>query len=110
MVFKVKENSDGTLNKHKEMLAAKGFHQQHGVDFHETLSHVIKPTTIRIILTLDITYKWEIQKTHVNNAFLNGKLQEEVYMEQPPGFISSIEENLIWHRLFVPGMRKSIRP
>lgn len=59
-VFKVKENSDGTLNTHKARLVDNGFHQQHEFYFHETFSPVAKPTTIIIILTLDITYKWKI--------------------------------------------------
>lgn len=48
---------------------------------------MVKPITIRIILTLFISYKWEIQPVGVNNAFLNGDLKEEVYMQQPPGFL-----------------------
>jgi hypothetical protein len=54
-VFCVKENIDGTVNKYKARLVAKGFHQQHGFDFHETFSPVIKPVTIRLILTLALT-------------------------------------------------------
>jgi len=85
-VFRVKENSDGTLNKFKTRLVAKGFHQVQGFDFTKTFSHVIKPITIRLILTLALSYKWPIQQLDVNNAFLNGILEEEVYMQQPQGF------------------------
>jgi histone deacetylase 1/2 len=85
-VFRVKQNSDGTLNKYKARLVAKGFHQQHGFDFTETFSPVVKPVTIRIILTLAISQKWSLQQLDVNNAFLNGNLTEEVYMQQPQGF------------------------
>lgn len=85
-VYRVKENLDGSVNKYKARLVAKGFHQQQGFDYNETFSPVIKPPTIRIILTLALTHKWEIQQIDINNAFLNGTLLEEVYMTQPPGF------------------------
>ncbi|MCH82167.1 retrovirus-related Pol polyprotein from transposon TNT 1-94, partial [Trifolium medium] len=85
-IFKIKENPDGTVNKYKARLVAKGFLQTPGFDFTETFSPVIKPVTVRIILTLAVTYKWSVQQIDINNAFLNGLLQEEVYMTQPTGF------------------------
>lgn len=85
-VYHIKENYDGFINKYKARLVAKGFHQQYGFDFTETFSPVVKPVTIRIILTLALTYKWNIQQIDINNAFLNGFLNEEIYMLQPPGF------------------------
>ena len=68
---------------------AKGFNQKFGFDFHETFSPVMKPVTIREILTFAITHKWSLQQLDVNNAFLNGFLEEEVYRIQPPGFETS---------------------
>jgi histone deacetylase 1/2 len=88
-VFRIKENPDGSINKYKARLVAKGFHQQQGFDFNETFSPVIKPITIRIILSLAISYKWPLKQLDVNNAFLNGSLDEEVYMTQPQGFETS---------------------
>jgi histone deacetylase 1/2 len=85
-LFRVKENPDGTVNKFKARLVAKGFLQTARFDFTETFSPVIKPVTIRIILTLAVTYKWQVQQIDINNAFLNGVLQEEVFMQQPAGF------------------------
>ncbi|MCI20233.1 retrovirus-related pol polyprotein from transposon TNT 1-94, partial [Trifolium medium] len=88
-IFTVKENPDGSVNKLKARLVAKGFLQTAGFDFTETFSPVVKPVTIRILLTLVVTYKWQVQHIDVNNAFLNGILQEEVYMQQPTGFEAS---------------------
>lgn len=85
-VFRVKENPDGSINKYKARLVAKGFHQEHGFDFNETFSPVVKPITIRVILTLALTYRWKFQQIDINNAFLNGFLSEEIYTSQPQGF------------------------
>lgn len=85
-VFRVKENSDGTLNKYKARLVAKGFNKQYGFDYHETFSPVVKPATIKVILTLALTHKWDVQQIDINNAFLNRAFEEEVYMVKPPGF------------------------
>nr|KYP63826.1 Retrovirus-related Pol polyprotein from transposon TNT 1-94 [Cajanus cajan] len=88
-VFRVKENPDDIVHKYKARLVAKGFHHQFGFDYNETFSPVVKPVTIRFILTLALTHHWSIQQLDVNNAFLNENLEEEVYMSQPPGFESS---------------------
>jgi len=87
-VFRVKENPDGSINKYKARLVAKGFHQQLGFDFQETFSPVVKPTTIKVLLTLALTHKWDIQQIDVN-VFFNGDLSEDIYMVQPPGFIAA---------------------
>lgn len=71
---------------------AKGFHQHQGFNFHETFSPVVKPTTIRVILTLALTYNWKVQQVDINNAFINADLQDAVYMQQPPEFEDSNSE------------------
>lgn len=88
-VFRIKENLDGTINKYKARLVAKGFHQKFGFDFNETFSPMVKPVTIRIVLTLALTYGGTLQHIDINNAFLNGLLDEEIYMVQPPRFVST---------------------
>jgi len=88
-VFRIKENVDRTVNRFKARLVAKGFHQIAGCDFNETFSPVIKPITIRLVITLALTNKWDLFQLDANNVFLNGHLEETIYMQQPQGFESS---------------------
>ena len=86
-VFRNKLKADGSLKKYKARLVAKGFQQTLGIDFIETFSPMVKASTIRIIFTLDVTRGWDVQQVNITNVFLNGYLQEEVFMNQPEGFI-----------------------
>ncbi|GJX52954.1 ribonuclease H-like domain-containing protein [Tanacetum coccineum] len=88
-LFKHKFHADGTLSRYKARLVANGSNQQHGVDFDETFSPVVKPATIRTVLSLVVSRQWPIHQLDVKNAFLNGDLSETVYMHQPPGFVDS---------------------
>ncbi|MFS7908934.1 putative RNA-directed DNA polymerase [Helianthus anomalus] len=85
-VFRVKRKTDGSIDKYKARLLAKGFHQQLGKDFFETFSPVTKPVTIRVVLSLALSHNWPLRQLDVNNAFLQGTLHEDVYMIQPPGY------------------------
>jgi hypothetical protein len=85
-VFKLKQKADGTIDRYKAKLVAKGFDQEEGVDFHETFSPVIKLATIRLVLALVVHFNWIIRQLDISNTFLHGYLEEEVLMEQPKGF------------------------
>lgn len=86
-IFRIKMHLDGTIHRYKARLVTKGFHQTPGIDFFETSSPVVKASTIWIVLTIVVSYGWSIRQLDFNNAFLNGHLDEEVFMQRPPGFV-----------------------
>uniref|UniRef100_A0A2N9E312 Integrase catalytic domain-containing protein n=1 Tax=Fagus sylvatica TaxID=28930 RepID=A0A2N9E312_FAGSY len=86
-VFKLKRNADGSVARFKARLVAKGNHQQAGLDFDETFSPVVKPATVRLVLSLAAQYGWSLRQLDVSNAYLHGSLKEHVFMRQPPGFV-----------------------
>ena len=75
------------MERHKARLVAQGFTQILGVDYFDTFNPVVKPYTIRFILALVVFFQWSVRQLDVENAFLNGELQEEVFMAQPQGFV-----------------------
>lgn len=86
-VYKAKLKPNGSLERLKASIVAKGFNKVNGVDFSETFSPIIKRASIRVVLTIAVVKRWELRQLDVKNAFLHGHLSTPVYMQQPPGYV-----------------------
>ncbi|GKB85484.1 ribonuclease H-like domain-containing protein [Tanacetum coccineum] len=94
-LYKHKYNADGSLNWYKARLVTNGRSQQQGIDCDETFSPVVKPATIRTVLSLVVSRQWPIHQLDVKNSFLYGHLTETVYMHQLPGFTDSAHSDYV---------------
>ncbi|OIW10026.1 hypothetical protein TanjilG_32766 [Lupinus angustifolius] len=82
--------------KHKARLVAKSFLQKQGLNYDEVFALVPRLKTIRLVVFLASYYGWHIHRMDVKSAFLNGSLEEEVFVTQPPGFEVAGKENLVY--------------
>lgn len=103
-VYKIKRRSDGSIERHKPRLVARGFSQQYGLDYDEAFSPVAKLTIVRVLLALALAASqvWNLGQMDVNNAFLHGELDRQIYMNQPLGFQSQV------HLEYVCKLRKAL--
>jgi hypothetical protein len=92
-IFKHKFHSNGSLARHKARWVVRGFSQRHGVVYDEMFSPVVKPATIRVVLSLAASRSRPIHQLDVKNAFLHGHLVEIVYCQQPHGFVDPARPN-----------------
>jgi len=95
-IFKTKLNADRSINKHKARLVVKGYSQKLGIEFTETFAPVSRLDTIKLLLALAAQNGWHIFQLDVKSAFLNGVLNEEIYVEQPDGFEKEITSNKVY--------------
>ena len=110
MGFRTKYELDGSVNHFKGRLMAKGFTQCPGIDYRDTFNPVLKPATLRLILSLAVSQRWHLGQLDINNAFLQGTLNEEVFMAQPPGFVDpSFSNHICRLNKAIYGLRQASR-
>ena len=94
-VYKIKLNDIGQHEKFKARLVAKGYAQKQGLDFQETFASVAKITSIRVILAVAAHNNWQIHQLDVTAAYLNGVIDAEIFMAQPPGYVDPAHPNMV---------------
>ena len=85
-IYKVKHTADGSVEKYKARFMAKGFSQKEGIDYEETFDPVAKYSSIQTIISLTAEMGWRVHQIGIKTAFINGVIEEEVFIEQPEGF------------------------
>ena len=93
-VFKLKHDAKGNICSYKARLVARGFTQKYGEDYDQTFAPVVKYETVLILLAISAKKNLHVQHLDVKSAFLHADLEEDLYMEQPQGFISKEQEKL----------------
>ena len=92
-IYKIKHATDGSIEKYKTRFMAHGFSQKEGIDYEENFALVARYTSIRSVLDLATVMKWKVHQMDVKTTFLNGVVEEEVYVEQPLGFETHDKES-----------------
>ena len=85
-LYKIKHATNNNIEKYKERFVARGFSQKEGVDYEETFAPIARYTSIRTTLAIAAKMGWKLHQMNIKTTFLNGVIEEEVYVEQPQGF------------------------
>jgi hypothetical protein len=108
-VFALKQDKHGVIERFKARLVAKGFMQREGVDFKEVFAPVSKHATLRVFLAMVAAGDMELHQLDVKTAFLYGDLEEEIFVEQPPGYAMDGRANVCRLRKSLYGLRQASR-
>ena len=107
-MFRTKLNADSSINKHKARLVVKGYAKIFGVDFSDTFAPVSRLATIRLLIVIAAQRGWRVYQLDVKSAFLNGILEEEIYVEQPNGFaVKGHEDEVYLLKKALHGLKQS---
>ena len=94
-VYKLKKNAKGEVERYKARLVVKGCSQRQGIDYYEVFAPVARLETIRLLISLVAQNQWRIFQMDVKSTFLNGYLEEELYVEQPIGYVVEGQEDKV---------------
>lgn len=108
-VFKVKKNTDGSIQQFKARLVAQGFSQKYGEDYDQTFAPVVRQTTLRTLLSIAAKEQFTVHHFDVKTAFLNGELNETIYMKQPPGFNTDDSSKVCLLKKSIYGLKQAAR-
>jgi hypothetical protein len=108
-IYKIKHAADGSVEKYKARFVAKGFSQVEGIDYEETFAPIARYTSIRTIIALAASMGWRLHQMDVKTTFLNGEIEEEVYIEQPNGFVLHEESHVCRLKKALYGLKQAPR-
>jgi hypothetical protein len=109
-IYKIKHVADGSIEKYKARFVACGFSQKEGIDYDEIFAPVSRYTSIKIIISLAAVFGWKLHQMDVKTAFLNGEVEQEVYIEQPEGFtIDEKEYHVCKLKKALYGLKQALR-
>ena len=109
-MFKKKTRDDGTIERYKARLVAQGFSQQPGLDYEETFCPVIRYESLRSLIAIAAQKDLQLHQLDVTTAFLNGQLEEEIFMKQPEGYVIKGKEHMVCRlKKSIYGLKQSSR-